>query len=134
MKLQWFNKNMFPAILLFGIIGGVLLVVAIELTHKFNIKAPYATLVYPLVLFSAILFYKRKQKNEVNYWKAVIITFLVYSIITIVTIVYLKIAGRINENISLLNFPFIPFLKIVATGIITSLTIGLFFLKATSKN
>ncbi|PCJ24931.1 MAG: hypothetical protein COA97_08955 [Flavobacteriales bacterium] len=119
--------------MLFGVIGGILLILVIILTHKFSVKTPYVILIYPLIMFSAILFYKIRQKNDVNYWRAVIMILLVYSIMTLGGVWYIKIMSFLNDGISLFRFSLIPFLKLVSTGIISSLIAGLFFLKFKRK-
>lgn len=133
MKSNYFNKNTLPSILLFGIIGAILLLTFIIFSSKHNIKAPWGTLIYPLTIFSAILYYKIKLKKNINYWKAVVMTFLVCSVITIPAIVYI-IIGRVAElsemykDVSLSQL-LMPFLFMITTGITISLITGLFFLK-----
>ncbi|PIQ16529.1 MAG: hypothetical protein COW67_02515 [Flavobacteriales bacterium CG18_big_fil_WC_8_21_14_2_50_32_9] len=137
MKSSYFNKNMIPTILIFGVAGSILLIFFIILSHKFNIKVIFGTIIYPLIIFSTLLFYKIKQKNNINYWKAVILTFLVCSTMTLPVIIYI-IIGRMDELIAMyLEISFLqlitPFFYMLMVGIIISLITGMFFLNSKNK-
>jgi len=137
MKSSYFNKNMIPTILIFGVAGSILLIFFIILSHKFNIKVIFGTIIYPLIIFSTLLFYKIKQKNNINYWKAVILTFLVCSTMTLLVIIYI-IIGRMDELIAMyLEISFLqlitPFFYMLMVGIIISLITGMFFLNSKNK-
>jgi len=137
MKSSYFNKNMIPTILIFGVAGSILLIFFIILSHKFNIKVIFGTIIYPLIIFSNLLFYKIKQKNNINYWKAVILTFLVCSTMTLLVIIYI-IIGRMDELIAMyLEISFLqlitPFFYMLMVGIIISLITGMFFLNSKNK-
>jgi hypothetical protein len=127
MKENYFDKTTLYTSLMYGTLGGVLLVLTIFLSEYFNLKGFVILPVFPLVIILSLLVYKRK--TSVNFWRAVLLSFLVYCVMTFLAINYMKFMRWVSNEGPFLSFSLIPFLKIVASGVVLSVVIGLFFLK-----
>ena len=124
MKTKFFEPNILPVSILSGIVGGILLISFMALEKTFHIKGFYGILIYILTMIVPLIIYKRKEKGDINFLKAFVIAFLVFSIITIIGITYSKV---INENAIPLSYSIIIFFRLLGIGIASSLIAALFF-------
>jgi hypothetical protein len=69
--------------------GGLLMIGAFILNDYLELKGYVLVLVYPLVILTAIFSYKKKY--SINYVKAVLLTFIIFSIMTVISQVYLSL-------------------------------------------
>jgi hypothetical protein len=127
MKTNYFDKATLYTSLVYGTIGGVLLILTIFIGDYFNLKGFVILPIYPFVIITALIVFKRKI--SVDFWRAMILSFLIYCVMTFIAINYIKFIRWISHEGPFLSFSLVPFLKIVASGVVLSVVIGLFFLK-----
>ena len=73
--------------LLWGIIGGVLLI----LMERFSQRGPIVMLLYPLILISALSTFKPPgEKNIITYFKAGLYTFMVMTLVLYLEIIFIE--------------------------------------------
>jgi hypothetical protein len=127
MKTNYFDKATLYTSLVYGTIGGVLLILTIFIGDYFNLKGFVILPIYPLVIITALIVLKRKI--SVDFWRAMILSFLIYCVMTFIAINYIKFIRWISHEGPFLSFALVPFLKIIASGVVLSIVSGLFFLK-----
>lgn len=127
MKTNYFEKPLLLNALVYGLIGGLLFIVSFILNDYLELKG-YAMLpIYPLVILTSIFAYKKKY--SINYIKAFTLTFIVFSVITVMGVQYLKFTRWLNGEIDFFTFSPVIFLRLVGIGIVSSLIGGLFSFK-----
>jgi hypothetical protein len=127
MKTNYFEKPLFLNALIYGLMGGLLMIGAFILNDYLELKGYVLVLVYPLVILTAIFSYKKKY--SINYVKAVLLTFIIFSIMTVISIQHLKFTRWMNGEIDFFSFSPVIFFRIVGIGIVSSLVAGLFSFK-----
>lgn len=147
MKTKLFEPNILPISLLFGILGGILMILIVFLNPKFislSVLPPIFPWIlqrliriapYFLAMFIAIIIYKRKENSNLNYFKAFIIAFLVYGVITFMGTTYIKAVRFFQEGyVFPLSHSIINFFRLAGIGIASSLIVALFSIYFCKKN
>jgi len=127
MKTNYFEKPLLLNAIVYGLIGGLLFIVSFIFNDYLKLKGYFLILVYPLVILTSIFAYKKKY--SINYIKAFVLTFIVFSIITVMGVQYLKFTRWLNGEIDFFSFSPAIFLRLLGIGIVSSLIGGFFSFK-----
>ncbi|HLG33650.1 MAG TPA: hypothetical protein VI757_02120 [Bacteroidia bacterium] len=120
-------KQIFPTILICGLLGGGLLIV----TTLLPIKGWWSILTYAIVMFATMFVIKANKRIEINYLKTLVTGVLTFMIMSYVLYFYISIFENPNSGITLWGHTW-RFLAMLGFALASSAILGLFFYETKS--
>ncbi|MBI4945794.1 MAG: hypothetical protein HY840_05265 [Bacteroidetes bacterium] len=142
MKTTLFNRNVLFALLLYGIMGGILFVrhTVHYILNSYELLQEVLGFIYdfsfwvfilsfwgiPMVI--ALMIYKQKSKGNMNYWKSFQIALVMFFVVSIISLSYAVIVRYMEDGYwGTINYWTFISIFLLCTGIASSLTASLLF-------